>query len=173
MKKTTRLILLLLVMLPNVCVPADSTHSFRVKVSVTAPDNIESQVKSFVSRELRSLGDVIVSDSDFEYVIGILVLVLTTEGGYESGVGISTIVLSTFENEWMIPSIKPESVDLVKNFTSDLYYYPDHQIRVAQRDSIKSQCEQIVAEFDSGYLNPRREAMQRYKDSIKSGIENN
>ena len=52
----------------------------RVSLVVSAEDEVEGRVTSFVSRELRSLGDVVVTDTGADFVVAIVALTLTSVG---------------------------------------------------------------------------------------------
>ena len=58
----------------------------RVKLLVSSSDsNIESEVKSYISRELRSLNDIIIVDDDVDWFLSIIYLII----------GITTFVFHT------------------------------------------------------------------------------
>jgi len=44
-------------------------YSTKVKVSISAPDNIKGSVSSYLNRELRSLTDVEIVENDPEWII--------------------------------------------------------------------------------------------------------
>ena len=71
------------------------TFGLRVRVTVSTSDDIGGQVSSFVNRELRSLGDVVVADTEPMFK-GRIVVEEVSAGGREIGYAMSTVVTRRF-----------------------------------------------------------------------------
>ena len=67
-----------------------ASSKFRVAVIVSGDDSIKSRVKSYLSRELRNLGDVIQTKNNYEYEISVVTMAVRNKNGYKTGVVLST-----------------------------------------------------------------------------------
>jgi hypothetical protein len=90
---------------------ADRFRTTRVAVEVSSSDAVGNQIKSYVSRELRSLGDVEVVSENADFRFRILAMEL--HAGGVSGVGLSTIIVSDFDNDYVVQVANPEKKDVV------------------------------------------------------------
>jgi hypothetical protein len=80
--------------------------SIKCEIELGAPqDGINSQVYSYVTRELRSLGDVEVvegKDSRSDYTIRTLAVELSNKGGITTGFALSVVVVRNYANSWEV-----------------------------------------------------------------------
>lgn len=141
---------------------------FRVKVSVTCEDdNTKSLIESYIKRELRSLQDVEIIDTKHGFVIDIVAIEMEYEvSGNKTGYmayayrfsrsasldDLPVITNYFSENREKIP------VEVRANLVN-LYRLSEHYgmwIRFFKTKDLKSECEQLVANFDTGILEPDR-----------------
>ena len=171
MKKIIYL-LLFLWLLPIICFAQElQPFSGRVSVSVSANDNIKGKIESYISRELRSLGDIIVTDDNPRWILRIVALESTTKGGYKSGIDISVVILKPFNNDLIISIISQvdeKSKEVVSLLTSNLYSFSDHSLRVGAPEDLRSICSGIVADFDTQHIKPARDFWQKFIDYQKT-----
>ncbi len=142
--------------------------SFRVGFVVEAEDSIKGRIESYISRELRSLGDVIQSKENYDYFLSIIALKLRTESGYDTGVALSITIVSKFENKHMsfiLEDLKDEDKSIAMEFTSNLYYYPYHWLQKGSNEDLQSMCKDIVADFDIKFLQSYRDIYQIILDN--------
>lgn len=138
--------------------------SARVKVTVSAPDNIKGAVSSYLNRELRSLNDVELVDTKPEWEINVLAMELKTVGGYKSGVVLSTVIINSFDNQMLSVFFQPNLKDIGLYMTSSLSWYPDHWMNVGSTDDLQRLCKDIVADFDTKHLEESRKSFRRAKE---------
>lgn len=86
--------------------------SIRVKVTVSAPDNIKGAMSSYLNRELRSLNDVELVDTNPFWEIDVVAMELKTVGGYTSGVALSTVIIRAFDNQTLSDFLQPKNPDI-------------------------------------------------------------
>lgn len=141
--------------------------STSVKVNVAANDNIKGQIESYIKRELRSLSDVTVVDEEAEWELQIVAMEPATKGGYKTGIILSVVIISRFPNGIMSAVVQEQYKESIKNMTGDLYYYPDHWLRVGDNDALRTMCFELSAEFDSTHLEPSRMSYQELINSIE------
>lgn len=142
-------------------------YSAKVKVNVSASDNIKGSVSSYINRELRSLTDVEIVEKDPEWIIYILAMELKTVGGYKSGVAISTVIVHPFYNQILSTWLQPKFKDAGLNVTSSLAWYPDQWLNVGSADDLQKLSKDIVADFDTKYLEESRKSFRQMKEIMK------
>ncbi len=131
----------------------------KVQLSVSGDKNIKGLIENYMVKELRSNGDVVVTDTDPEWVINILAK-KTAINEDKSNVVISVVILRPFGTSIMvsIDSRKESSVrKLVRLHDQRLYTYPI--------DAIDKLCLEIVADYRNEHLNPERERVKRIQES--------
>src|SRR5262245_30104444 len=82
-----------------VCMLAWSTFGadrLRIKVLITAEDELSSQTSSYVKRNLRALGDVDIVEESPDYTLAFVFMELTTGGKTKTGYAESLTILSPF-----------------------------------------------------------------------------
>ena len=99
-------------------------YSAKVKVSVSATENIKGSVSSYLNRELRSLSDVELVDNKPEWEIIVIAMELMTVGNYKTGIALSTVVIRSFRNEMLSGLFEPKFKDTGLTLTSELFWYP-------------------------------------------------
>jgi len=142
---------------------ANQFHA-KVQVSVSANDNIKGQVESYIKRELRSLQDVTLVDEGADWELSILAMEVSTKGGYKSGVIISVVILSPFNNQIVSGMLQEKYKELGTNLTKGLYWYPDHWLRAGPVDQLRSLCVELIADFDSQQL---EESRKQHREIMK------
>ena len=152
--------------LPNLAFSANNALEFRVLLRVEGDESIESRIHSYLSRELRALGDVIQSKDDYRYDINVLGVKLKNTGGDEVGVVLSVNVLTRFSNQHFSYIFKEEYVKHGITLTNDLYYYPKHWVRSGSVHDLRSICRGIIADFDRQILQKQRDEPQEYIDLL-------
>jgi len=142
-------------------------------------DEIKNQVYSYISRELRSLGDVqLLEDNSVwfmknnsEWVIQIVAGLQENKAGRIIGVVISSVILKptlrdrTFHLFIVSKALKGEYdeklwQELFEQLRTSCIVY-DHEIRSGSPEDLQSICKGIVAKFDSKCLKESRKYDQQ------------
>jgi len=144
------------------------TFSGRVQVLVSASDSIKGKIESYLSRELRSLGDIVVTDDNPRWILSVVALEAESKGGFKTGVDLSVVILESFNNQYVVNVTPEKSKKLVSVMTSSLYSYTGHWLRVGAPEDLRSMCNGIIADFDSSELKKARDIWQIMIDSQKS-----
>ena len=140
----------------------------RVQVSVSASDSIKGKIESYLSRELRSLGDIVVTDDNPRWLLSIVALESESKGGYKTGVDLSVVILKPFNNQLLIDNAPEKSKEAISFLTSSLYSYSDHWLLMGAPEELRSICNRIIADFDSRYLNESRKVWRLINEYLKS-----
>ncbi len=140
--------------------------SSRVEVIVSAPESIKDQVTSYVNRELRSLGDVMITGKNPQYRLRIVATEITT-GEVGDKIGISYAVVLTevlswegFETYHSLHIDQGDMIAIQLFFSDKAEAVEDMYLTLGQPDELRSACERIIARFDSDHLEKDRREWQ-------------
>lgn len=140
--------------------------STTVRLSITADEPLQNQIYSYISRELRSLGDVEIVNQDAEWVINVVAMTVHSKSGTELGVAFSTVVLGSSQTLKVLVDISELSKKEREAFYTMIPLYctfNGHSLETGDKEDIKTLCHVIVVDFDFDHLKPSRETHQRYK----------
>jgi hypothetical protein len=146
--------------------PKPMEPSFRVQVIVQADEQLKNMIESFIKRELRSLNDVAVTDKDPRYVIGIVALqAKAVEGAELDSIALSLVIRASASTVPISSLTAPADAEREpKDNAVDVYKGTDtliqHGLFMTPIDGLKRACEEIIADFDSDALEPRRKLHQ-------------
>jgi hypothetical protein len=140
-----------------------STMNFiaRVKVTVTASDDVMGTVSSYMKRELLSLNDVELVDDNPEWEINVMALELRTVGGYKTGVAVSTVIINHYNNQLLSGFFQQKFKDTGLQMTSQLYLHPEQRLNIGSPDDLYKICRDIVGDFDTKYLEKSRKDFRK------------
>ncbi len=141
--------------------------STKVCVMVGAEDYIRGKIDSYIKRELRSLSDVTLVDEGADWKLSILAMEPSTRGGGKGGVVISWVILKPFNNQWLSTLFQDGYKELGLTLTDGLCREEDHLLKVGPSEELRSMCEEMVADFDSDYIEPERKSYREAMKSIK------
>lgn len=132
--------------------------SVRVQVEVRANESIKSQILSYVNRELRSLGDVMLTDNSPRYRIEIVALDLASVGL----VALSIVTIEQLDEEIIkvfLSSTLRKDINESDPWFEDFRSYgriEKHSLRTGPRKDLREFLENYVAEFDAEILEEDR-----------------
>jgi hypothetical protein len=147
--------------------PGNTQLPARVKLAVAAPDSIKDSVTSYFHRELRALSDVRLVNDKPDWEISVVALEIRSTRGYRGGIAISTVVLPRFNNEAMTHWFRREAKNVALAQTSNLWYRPRHYLQMDASDRLQIMCKEIVADFDTKYLEPSRRKFREMQESME------
>src|ERR1039458_4146983 len=144
--------------------------SGRVEVAVSGDEPVVTSVKSYVAREARAVGDVVMTDNEPECHLSIIVS--TTSGGH--AISVTTYKeLKSSTVKWLLEKreIKPEVIaDLVPHlagYSFDIRQWlltcPPSGLETAIRQG-------VIAKFDIDILQPLRDSFQKNSDELNRFI---
>ena len=139
-------------------------YSARVSIEVRGHDELTTNVLSYLSRELRSLGDVVVTDEDPKWKIDIVVTYLEFTSGERIGVLLSVVVIKPLHVSIWESMIKEDSSDFAEYFLSTLSELKYHWATPSSIEELRESCYDIVAIFDTSILEPDRRFYQKVLD---------
>ena len=127
---------LVLAVLWLVAVPAPAqTARFTVLLSVPKQNEYTELTRSFIARELRELKDVAVVDRAGQFVISVVPVPVQVSRGSAPATTVALVVSFFIEDgDWIV-----------------------HDVVIGAPQDLRSLCEKIVARFDVGILQPKRD----------------
>ena len=133
-----------------------AAQTFDVELDVqSANPSLNSTMESHLSRELRSLGDVRVVNSNAFYTIHILAMESKTVSGYASGYSVA------FVTTWNTPCTLHAN-----NSSRTCRLFDDFHTFETGPNGLKSMCEEIIAAFDATSLKPLRNLPKKKQPEI-------
>lgn len=164
-------LLLLLVMTLSVSAAAQQKREIRVSVQIAADEVVKSQFQSRVTSALRSLGDVVVVNTDYKYRISLVILGLGPEGGRQTGYVASIVVQETeiskdAINRMIDKEVQDGSINSVLKHVCNRGTPAHHSVLTGPND-IEDLSKRIVAEIDAGPFEEFRSIQQSIDDFNK------
>ncbi len=142
----------------------------RVTLDVTAEGALESIVRSYISRNLRGLDGVVITDDDADYRLSVIVIESENKSGTQTGYGISSVGLSLWKKSTLESAMSKGFTDQQKTFvgmfagTGCLVH---HLLQIGATEDLEDLCSTLVASFDTNALEPSRNILQGVKDNYE------
>jgi hypothetical protein len=192
------ILLLAVVLLPNSVSGNGKTEipkfSTTVQLSIAASDEIRNLVHSYLSRELRSLGDVKLVEDNPEWIIDIIASQVKDKTGYVGGVEFSIVIIHRYDQEtveMLLRAVKAalqiNSEDWEKLKETKQYadleilfkqlsdgnrsYIVHHSLRAGSTKDMQTICQEIIADFDTEHLKKERQTFLRAQQEMSTHIE--
>ena len=133
------------------------TPQVRVGIDVTAEGDLQAELKGLVSRELRALGDVVVTDTEPEYRLEIVGMETSTATGQRTGYAMSAIVTAPYHaslaKEYLeFLDINYVVVPEVVSYLDGAVAMRDHWVESGGINDLGTLCASLVARFDRATL---------------------
>ena len=167
MRLLTIVAVLLLSLLPSHAVRAQTGDvSWRVRVSVTAPEDVEEQINGFLSRQLLSIPDLqLVGDEPADFEIAIVATRTRTVTGTENGFALSIAIIKPFSSFSaglaQALELSPEQSDLLQDVTAGVRDVRDLWLRTGAGDDLGRVLQQVVMDFDQQHVEEMRRRVRQ------------
>ena len=146
--------------------------SARVQLDVSARQEIERKVTGYLTREFRLLGDVVLVETNPEWVLSVIAAELGNESGDKTGMVLSVTLLAPFDarffKEYVIPDCVQDGPRL-KNFIdislADLHQLRDHWVEVGP--DLASVCNSLVENLNKRHLDEKRRIWQAVLEDLQ------
>jgi hypothetical protein len=150
------------------CVATAQKPIFRIEVNVTAEDSIKGELISTINQNLRSLGDVVLTDAEPQIRISVMAI-KNAIPGYLNSYALSIVVSSPIPTPFKTLLLsgysgreKEARLSLLKNQES----ITNHFMRIGS--DLSRICKQIVADIDSEDIENERKTYKHALDVLKS-----
>ncbi len=161
-------------------------YSTTVELNITADKEITNEVYSYISRELRSIGDVKLVEDNPDWVINVVAMQTKNIAGHSTGVAFSVVVVAELHSvpilleivKWTF-GISPKELretqymGLENSFTAvtaGQSAIQAHYLRVGSTENVQRICQGIVADFDAEQLKNAREIHEEMTKNILGTI---
>jgi len=174
--------LILFLGFPSLVFSQGITHpdTARVKLEVSAKEEIKGEITSYFTRELRAIKDVTIVDDNPDWLISVVALENKVNDGVSTGFTLSAVILRPIKKnifEWDMETaarkgkLTPGQRTIIDTFISDGYHFESHLLRVGPTSDLKEMCQEIVADFDGKQLEDGRKMKQKWLDSITPKVK--
>lgn len=171
-----RSIALLIVIHATLCAQAPTAKTYRITLDVSADEAIKGEIVSYLSREWRSLSDVVLVDNAPEFRIEIIAMAIHEKGGSTLGYMLSMVVAKP-RNPAMVRGAISAFVEkeTARNFLFELFTEGEIFVyhTVVTGPDLPKLCKKAVATIDGEVLEPERQWMQGLQDKYKKPNEQN
>jgi len=179
MKLWLNILIVVCVLLTASSLKAEETKpNFKVRIKIDAEEDIKQKTESYISRKLRSLGDVTIVDIGEDCEIEIVLIksetflafsVIYYESQDVKGLllaknGLSDLMILlkshpvTEQRQELIKKVSVLQSRMVSALSTVGYYSAKyHWLYTCGIDRLRSRCEKIIVDFDNLYLKPKRE----------------
>jgi hypothetical protein len=146
---------------------ADPKWQGRVQVNVSGDSKTDTEVSSFVKRELRALGDVTVAETAPDYVIEIIAHSTALTTGRVVGYNLSYVVCRPFSTNFFQYLLPPQvDTKLLQSICTNYVSIEDHQLLGGP--DLRALCTKLVASFDSRCLDSDRRSFDMVKEAFRA-----
>ena len=164
---------------------AGGEDDFKVKtgVYVRGEENINGLIENYIGKELGNLGNVIVTYSQLDCAIDVVVKKLTDDSSAKGGYALSVTIIDRFDSslitraieelDTIIPRIKAQPI-VIKQLeelsaelvgiainTAKIKSFHNSFLYTGSEGQLRELCFNIVADFNNEYLREKREMIQR------------
>ena len=162
----------------------DNSSHIKVGVYVRGEENLNDAIENYVSKELKSLGNVIVTFSQLDCAIDIVVKELKNDDNMaKNGCALSVTIIDRFDSlpitmaieelDTIIPEIKAQPIvikrleELSKELvgiaisTTKIKSYQNSFLYTGSAGQLRELCSEIVNDFNNEYLKEKRTMTQR------------
>lgn len=138
-------------------------YSTTVQIRLTAGEDDDGKVLqnnaiSYLSREIRALGDVRVTDTRPEWEMALIIL-RPKVNGTEVGYSISYVLTRHSYPDYLVDHISKQNPKLrpvLNIYLKDVCTIEDHQLSIVPNDGLEAACKELVAGFDTEHIAPQR-----------------
>lgn len=179
-KKTVALSILALVIILGITFTARTETklpplSIAVKVTITADEDVKSEIYSYITRELRSLGDVKVVEGEnvasVDYIIN-LICIKTTSGSMKTTTGyalsyevVQPLKINVSAKDFF--EINDKAWRWIVGTTKGAVYLIYDHLGVCPPNLLDSECKQIVIQFDLQIMKNERANYEQIEELKK------
>ena len=173
-KKVITILAIILLISPAVYCQekAAKKDGFRIKLNVSASESLRKELNKCLTNELNAINDTIVVDNNPEWELSILAETTPTKDKSNLNIMLSVLISNPFLKniinvEQFLASLNPFQASYMRNYFSRSGIVIDHWLRFDVHDNLTKMCKDIVADFDSKYLEKSRQIFQRSKKLMK------
>ena len=137
-----------------------------LSLSLHRDPRTSDQVEIFLKRELRSLGDVDVTDEDPDYILSIVPLKNQNQAGVVTGYTISVLLTSPVATNVLHYIVDADSLTNAQRFCSGLVRVEDHEVVVCPPGELRKTCEGLIATIDTQNFEPTRKVNESARKAL-------
>jgi hypothetical protein len=146
----------------------DQEKWIKVRVTVSAPDSMKAEALSFLTRELRALGDVEIVDTLPDYQIAVVALELSSRAStVTTGYAVSAIVGSPVKLTMLKNYLGDDDANRLFKVTGGCQQIYGHYLRITSPDRLAKLCESLIAEIDGDTFEGLRKSVRKFEEEVE------
>jgi hypothetical protein len=143
----------------------------RVQFKISAAENIRGVVTSYLSRELRALGDIDIVEDDPWFILSVIAVATSNRAGNPTGYTFSVVV----ERPVLYRKMRDEFAKLLDEKmmkVMDISFdntarIVSHFVQLGAVDELENLCKKVIADIDGNVFEPDRKISQQYLEMMK------
>lgn len=151
---------------------ADGKSNHRIQLDVSAPETIKGEVTSYLSREIRRIGDVELVDTDPFLKISVLALVNSSRANGPIGYTLVFLVEKPVRyrqfRSSLAKSLDPTTLAVADFAFDNTTSVLSHFVQVGGVEDLEMLCKKSVAEIDGTAIEGQRKLFQQMVDAINN-----
>jgi hypothetical protein len=136
---------------------SEEEKKINIGLNITADNELKNELTSYISRELRALGDVSISEYSNDYEINIISGASKSQNGKLFGYVISFVIKKPFDKETIRTKLKEEYQRDSLVELDNLYDILEYSLIATPPNGLSAECQSLVANFDTNHLAKIRE----------------
>lgn len=147
----------------------EKVYRTTVRIKVDADEEIKLRLLSFLRRELSSLGDVRVLETNPDWELFLVAdEIKSGEGNAKSTVNIALLISKPFDNEMFSFLVKEKYKDLFLSSSENLYELKTQILYTGKLNELRKICERIVIDFDTKFIQQERNEFNITNENLKT-----
>lgn len=144
-----------------------------IQLDIVSDEEIKNQVYSYITRELRALGDVKMVKKEPYWIIHIVCMQAKSKAGDVLGFAMSTLITQPSNikehslKEMFGEKLTQWDYKVLASLFTGLHTIVSHKIYVEDPAELQRVCRRIVADFDAKYVKPEREQYQAFIKKVE------
>lgn len=139
---------------------------FRIKLNISATENIRAKLKNCLTNGLTAYKDVILVDAGAGYEISVKAIEARVKGSVGPNIVLSVIIASPLprdivNREKLLTNLNPFQASYMRNFFSKSRILLDHWLKLVEPAKLASACKEIAVDFNAKYLEKTRKLFNR------------
>jgi hypothetical protein len=140
---------------------ARSTNEIRVHLTVEGDEQVQNELFSYVGRELRALGDVVLVDQDADLELELVALRVEQLSLVAVSAVVKALLDRALAEEFL--SVFPNRPESLRRYLSSLGTIDAHWVRTGSTVDIHGVARKLVATFDAQSLETARQVRRAVK----------
>jgi hypothetical protein len=137
------------------------------------PNEAETKTVSYLKRELRSLRDVTVVETNADYTINLIAFETSTVQGLATGYALSYFVTEPVRSRpfSMFFGLNAQQQEVLSNYLSSAVLIDGHYLYIVPLDGLRTHAENFITHLDTDWFEPSRRNHEKFYEGFMAGLK--